>query len=472
MRQFDKIPHTIADEIADVQARRDDAEPDPAALQIDDERARQHDEQRTQDGPPGGWGDEPPADEPRRQARLTPASRIQGRRVRWLWDQRLPVGCLAASAGREATGKTSFGIWLAAQLSRGKLPGARHGKPAAVFICSVEDSWGYTMRPRLQAAGADLDLVFRFDVVTEVGQQSILALPKDMQLLEDSINAHQAALVFIDPLLSHVSSHLDTHKNHEVRQALDPLAKLADRTGAVILGNAHFNKSASTDVSALIVGSGAFKDVPRAIFGFAADLDTGQRVMTQTKNSLGRLHDLPSLEYTLESALIEVEDGTTDVGRFVWVGESERSAAEVLRSNSRGPGGDDRDDQDVLVAFLRKWLTEQGGTAPAHEGHAAIEAMFGELSSSTVKRARDKAGIKSEKGKSFHSGWMWTFEDSSQDSKDSNFPKGESSESSWNLRQPEDPDQGSETTCIECSAPLFLTRPGRTTCAACTRETA
>ena len=71
---------------------------------------------------------------------------------------------------------------------------------------------------------------------------------------------------------------------------------MADRTGSVFLGIAHFNKGNGTDAASLITGSGAFKNVPRSVFGFARDEsdDNGGRVMSQVKNSLGR-DDLHSL---------------------------------------------------------------------------------------------------------------------------------------------------------------------------------
>jgi hypothetical protein len=64
-----------------------------------------------------------------------------------------------ATAGREGTGKSSFAIWLTAQVTRGTLPGSltRRG----VIYIAVEDSWKFTIVPRLMAAGADLHRVYR-----------------------------------------------------------------------------------------------------------------------------------------------------------------------------------------------------------------------------------------------------------------------------------------------------------------------
>jgi len=211
------------------------------------------------------------------------------------------------AAGREGTGKSSFGIWLAAQVTRGQLRGAWWGQPAGVIYVAIEDSWRHTLVPRMIAAGADLDLVYRAEVaVVDQLRTATLCLPADNQLLEAAVREHQVALV-LDPLLSVIGAGIDTHRERDTRLALDPLARLADRSGAVVLGIAHFSKAASTDASTLITGSTAFRNVARAIFGFAGD-DDGAHVLSQTKNSLGR-SDLPSFAYTVESVTVATRPG-------------------------------------------------------------------------------------------------------------------------------------------------------------------
>ena len=113
----------------------------------------------------------------------------------WAWqpngDGRIPAGSLCVTAGREGTGKSSFGIWMAAQMTRGTLPGSFYGEPRRVFYVAVEDSWKYTLVPRLIAAGADLNLIGRFDVVAGLDDEElVLSLPYDNALLEDAIREH------------------------------------------------------------------------------------------------------------------------------------------------------------------------------------------------------------------------------------------------------------------------------------------
>ena len=103
-----------------------------------------------------------------RQIVFTPASSISMRPTRWLWNEdggRIPAGEITLTAGPGGVGKSTFHAWLIAKITTGTLPGIHFGKPASCIIAAQEDSWAQTIVPRLVAAGADLDRVYRVDVV-------------------------------------------------------------------------------------------------------------------------------------------------------------------------------------------------------------------------------------------------------------------------------------------------------------------
>lgn len=342
---------------------------------------------------------------PMRSLLITPASAIEPEPVEWAWldsgEGRVPAGAMTVAAGREGTGKSSFGMWMASEITQGTLQGAFHGKPRAVFYVAVEDSWKQTIVPRLIGAGANLDLVYRVEAVEAEFGETTLSLPQDNSLMEKAISEYGVALVVLDPLMSCIGSGIDTHRERDVRTALDPLARMADRTGCVLLGIAHFNKGSGTDPASLITGSGAFKNVPRAVFGFAKDPDAGQRVMTQAKNSLGNA-DLPSLAYNIESVEVPTKKGPAHVGRFVFLGESDRSVDDIL---SAGPDVD-RSERSEAAEWLRAYLDEHGGEAPAKEVKAAAKAD--DISESTLKRAMPKAGVEAVR-QGFGQGSVWKY---------------------------------------------------------------
>ncbi|WP_165774114.1 AAA family ATPase [Mycolicibacterium sphagni] len=282
---------------------------------------------------------------------------------------RIAAGTIAIAAGPEGVGKSSFGITIAALVSTGRLHGAWFGTPRTVLYAAVEDSWAHTLVPRLMAAGADLARIGRFEVVSDEDLAATLSLPHDNDLFEAAISDHDVALVVLDPLMSLVSDRIDTHREREVREALDPLAKIADRTKAVILGIAHWNKGSGSDISARITGSGAFKNVPRAIFGFGRDPESldGGCVMTQSKNSLGR-SDLPSIRYRIESATVGTPHGDAHTGRLVVLGVSDRSLAEILATANSGEKGKGRAEkltpaQEFILTYVQAYGDAHGEVA-------------------------------------------------------------------------------------------------------------
>jgi 5S rRNA maturation endonuclease (ribonuclease M5) len=340
------------------------------------------------------------APEPRR-VRLTPASAIKPRPVYWVWADRLPLGEVCLTPGRGGVGKSTFHAWVIAHLTRGTLTGAWRGTPKACVVAAAEDSWARTIVPRLIAAGANLELVYRADVITDEGAELSVTLPADCAGLADQIDSVGAALVSLDPLMSTVSTSLDTHKDRDVRAALEPLARLADQTGATILGNAHFRKTSSDDPLMMAMGSAAFGNVVRAALGFAADVDddgqpTGTCVISQIKNNLGRL-DQPHLEYRIEETAVPTDEGEARIGRFVLTGETDRSVGDILGRNGNGHG----EKEDSALGEAAEWLldhlsqNENGRAARKTVVAAAKEAGFSER---TMERAKVEANAGHEIG--------------------------------------------------------------------------
>jgi hypothetical protein len=198
-------------------------------------------------------------------------------------------------------------------------------------------------------------------------------------------------------LLSLILSSIDSHRDRDLRTALEPLVDMADRTGCAVVGLAHFNKSSSADALNLITGSRAFSAVARAVIAIARDDDdpTGSCVMSQAKNNLGRL-DLPSLRYIVESAEIPTEEGPTYVGKLAIIGESDRSVSDILGDATSGADPDDRTERDAAVGWLVDYLTQQGGEAGRDDVLQAGRAAG--FSLATLKRAPRKAGVISARG--------------------------------------------------------------------------
>ncbi|MET8080959.1 AAA family ATPase [Streptomyces sp. NPDC005303] len=326
----------------------------------------------------------------RRTISLKPASEIKIRPVHWLWKDRLPLGCLSLVAGREGIGKSTCAYQVAADITTAKLPGCYQGQPRAVIVAATEDSWEHTIAPRLKAAGADMDRVLQVTVTTAEGGDGSLTLPSDVSALGRRIEESGAALLLLDPLMSRLDASLDSHRDSEVRQALEPIAALADRHRISVLGLIHVNKSTGADPLTRIMASRAFVAVSRAVLYIMTDPENeAVRLLGQPKNNLGRT-DLPTLTFSIEQAHVaDTDEGPVFTGRLKWLGETERSITDAL--------ADADGDLDARSAaaeagdWLADHLTQHGGiddsasikTAARKAGH----------SESTLKRARRRLKI-------------------------------------------------------------------------------
>jgi AAA domain-containing protein len=344
---------------------------------------------------------EPEDDGPSRRLVLTPASQVKIKRVRWLWDTtpdnapptshgRIPAYMMTIGGGGPGLGKSQFAIWLTARITTGTLPGELSGTPRTVIYAATEDSWAHTIAPRLVAAGANLDLVFRIDVVDDGEAHARLTLPSDISLLGQIAEEYSVALFVADPLLSLIDKGINDYRAAEVRQALEPLVRCAERHMFTIFALAHFTKAGTADPLARIAGSGAFGQLIRAAIAFVrTEGEEGSEfVMSQIKNNLGR-HDLPSFSYAIQSAQVQAEDGISHVSRFVLGPETTTSVTEVMRAESAPGEGAAVAEAEV---WLKDYLAEAGGfdRAPEIKKHARKEG----ISESTLYRARDRLKIR------------------------------------------------------------------------------
>jgi hypothetical protein len=151
----------------------------------------------------------------------------------------------------------------------------------------AEDAYDTVLKPRLQAAGANLEYVRALGWKRD-GTEDALLIPSDIPTLERHLEAMEARLLVIDPLLSHLSGKTNTHIDHEVKLALRPLMQLAHNTGCTVLGNGHFSKDKSGGARRAASASTAFTNTPRIGLAMAYDdEDSDVRVLEVIKSNIG-----------------------------------------------------------------------------------------------------------------------------------------------------------------------------------------
>jgi RecA-family ATPase len=218
-------------------------------------------------------------------------SEVEPERVEWLWPGRLPLGKLAVLDGDPGLGKSVVTLDVAARVSAGReLPDGRPCESAGVVLLSAEDGLGDTIRPRLDAAGADSERIFALSTVVEAkGGERVISLTKDLAVIDRAIERVGAGLVVVDPLMAFLSEKTDSYKDQDIRRALAPLAALAERTRAAILIVRHLTKAAGGNTLYRGGGSIAIIGAARSGLVIAQDPeDSERRILAANKHNLSR----------------------------------------------------------------------------------------------------------------------------------------------------------------------------------------
>jgi hypothetical protein len=333
-------------------------------------------------GPPALIGDEPHAPDEELGILL---STVQPERVEWLWPGRIPLGKLTIIDGDPGLGKSVLTLDLAARVSRGlAMPDGSPGRQGGVVLLSAEDGLADTIRPRLDAAGADCERILALDSVLAEGGQGeerrLPVLPLDVSYLAAAVKRVGALLVVVDPLTAFLGAEVNAHRDTDIRRALFQLVRLAEETGAAVVVIRHLNKLAGNNP--LYRGGGSIGIIGAARSGLlvAKDPDNpNRRILAGTKSNLAKLPS--SLAFDLTPA----DNGALRIG---WMGESAQTAESLLAVPK---DGEERGAVCDAVEVLRTILS--AGQRKADD--VRREARKAGISERTLARAKSALGVKS-----------------------------------------------------------------------------
>ena len=218
----------------------------------------------------------------RKELKIISLSEIKTEEVKWLWYPYIPFGKVTIVQGDPGEGKTTFVLSVIAALTRGEaLPECETGLPPMnVIYQTAEDGLADTIKPRLEAVGADCTRVQTID-----DSKSMLTLTD--QRLEEAIHSTDAGLLVLDPLQVYLGSGVDMHRANEIRPIMKKLSTVAERTGCAVVLIGHMNKASGMKSGYRGLGSIDFTAAARSILvaGRIQDEPT-VRVIAQSKNSL------------------------------------------------------------------------------------------------------------------------------------------------------------------------------------------
>jgi putative DNA primase/helicase len=315
-----------------------------------------------------------------REIAARPYSTIDSQPVEWLWHDRIAIGKLSLLAGQPGLGKTFSAIDIASKVSTGSMfcDGA---KPplGQVGILTAEDGAGDTIRPRLDACGANVANVFHIDGVRGKDKTEFLSLKDHLSELEAFFESKPDLRLFIlDPISAFMGSGCDSHVNASVRSVLGPLCELAERRRVALLGITHLSKGQAKAINA-IIGSIAFVAAARSAYLVAQDPDDEkQRLFLPIKNNLA---SCTGLSFTIEE------------GRCVWSSDAVLVSADDIGEEDETPR-----------AEAKQWLESKLEKSSMPAKWILAESRKDGISEKTLRRAGKEIGVIHER---VGDSWSW-----------------------------------------------------------------
>lgn len=325
---------------------------------------------------------------------------IEAQEVAWLWKPYIPKGKLTLLEGDPGQGKTWLALQLAAIVSNGwPWPGtdgnpSGDGIPENVLYLTAEDGPADTLRPRLDAAGADPARVFlltgKVDENEEDGPRTSSVFLSDTGVLRSAFTTVRPALVVVDPLQAYLGMGVDMHRANEVRPLLSDLANLAEEFNTAVLCIRHLGKGTQDRVIYRGLGSIDFTAAARSILLAGTDPKNQQkRAIIHIKSSCAVSG--PAIGYELGPF------------GFQWTGLSDLDALDILRPERAESKEESK--LDKAMGYLQEQL--QDGRKGSQELIDEAESAHN-IHRRTLFEAKKRIGVRAIKS---GTKWYWYLQD-------------------------------------------------------------
>jgi putative DNA primase/helicase len=384
-----------------------------------------------------------------RDAGLTLAQ-TASRGVDWLWPGRIAAGRVTLLVGDPGLGKSLLALDVAARVTNAQPwpdappdlaqptpspiplpPSPLQPPPSSVLLLCAEDDIADTIRPRLEALGADLRRIIALPPdwspddagMTDAegttnnaegttrdadqtaasrgsrGSQSSAPRPfdlcRDVAALEEIVvRQGNVRLVVIDPLNAYLGN--IENCNGPVRKVFRELAAMATRRGLAVLAISHLRKQSGSALHRTI-GSLAFTAAARAAWLVAKDPHHPQRrLMLPMKNNLAETGS--GLAFTIHC------EPCDRVPTVAWSAEPVALDPDEALNPSKEPAPRPHPELDDAVRWLQTKLAE-GAT---RSRRVEVEATAHGISEKTLRRAfRQLGGEAVRTGFGPLSAWHW-----------------------------------------------------------------
>ena len=282
-------------------------------------------------------------------------SAVKAKEVEWVVPNLIPKGEVSILGGDGGVGKGLYIAQLVSYVTAGKTSEFFSESPTStgnVVIFSAEDQLDSVLRPRLEAAGADLNKVWAVEpgsYFEDVGEMPYLDDPRTVK----RIIAARPSLVIFDPIQQFLSPKAELTSRMKMREATAPLRAAGRQHGFSVLMVVHTNKSANVSGRKRLSGSADLWDVARSVM-----------IMGRTKNE-GKVyvsHEKVSNATPAETVLFTIAEAEVQgvpTAQAVFDSTSEWKDADFINEKPTRSTGKADNVQEIIMTVLSETPTGQ-----------------------------------------------------------------------------------------------------------------
>ena len=348
---------------------------------------------------------------PLQQVQLIWMKDVQSKAIKWLWPGHLARGNLEILTGIPEVGKSQLHCLIIACVTNGTTwpDGSPGCKPSHVIMLTAEDVLATVVKPRLQAAKADVNKVVVLSCIKEDRKTRMFYLD-DIEPLRRTIREIRAshgdvALVTLDPITAYMGKS-NSNVTSDVRGQLGPLKELAESEDVAISAITHPPKNATSQraidhfigsqafIAAARIGHMCTKEIERDENGKPEKdeagefIETGRYLFTNPKNNINL--KMPTWAYESNAVVVDQDAETGEAisaPYIVWKEQVGITADQAVRTASA------RREKPNVAKFLKTALAN----GPLKQEKLIELAEVKDISLDQMKRAKDEAGVMSKK---------------------------------------------------------------------------
>ena len=315
-------------------------------------------------------------------SKLTPIglNQIQTAAVEWLIPGLFPRGELSVLGADGGTGKGLWQAQLIAHATTGKENGFFHGtvsKPCRTLIFSGEDDPAKVLRPRLLAAGADVEQVF-VETSDSFFRKNGYLLSIDSEAMAEIIRNTAPDLVIVDPYQAFLSMDVKMAERNQMRGATTPLRAVLRETNAAGLLVAHTNKKGAVAGRQRLADSADLWDASRCVVMMGRDRQTKQIYVSNEKNSYAP--ECRTTLFDIEGAAVE----GVKTAVAVYQGTTEKKDYDFIMDKPTRPAASKDEAKEAIISILNE---SQSGSMESDKLRLAVMEETG-CGEATYNRAR------------------------------------------------------------------------------------